>query len=161
MWDSEKKIWERKLQFYICRITAMNFWRADFSLFRDLLAVILKSKGQWRTGWSSWFILTCWKLSRWGRRPVQVNRELFTDFHCEKEVHRGLESLMSILGGQLRHFLFLPHWRSESQSLDGVGMCKKYKVRTSGSTLAKETLRLREWILFCFKYQRLRDILVY
>lgn len=82
------------------RITTLDFPRADFGLFRDLLGRIpyetaLKGKGA-QENWliikgnflraQEWSITVSRKLSRHGRRPVWVNME--TEPKHRKKAHR-------------------------------------------------------------------------
>lgn len=83
------------------RITTLNFPRADFGLFRDLLGRIpcetaLEGKGA-QENWliikdnflkaQEWSMTVCKQSSRHGRRPVWVNVELQTEPKDKKEAH--------------------------------------------------------------------------
>lgn len=84
------------------KITTLDFPRADFGLFRDLLGRIpcetaLEGKGA-QENWliikddilraQEWSITVCRKMSRHGRGPAWVNVELQTEPKQKKETHR-------------------------------------------------------------------------
>ncbi|KFQ26467.1 hypothetical protein N332_01936, partial [Mesitornis unicolor] len=79
----------------------LDFWWADFGLFRDLVGrvpweAVLKDKGV-QEGWSPFkkdllkvkeqAVPVCWKTSRRGRRPAWLNRELWLELRKKKRVY--------------------------------------------------------------------------
>jgi len=78
------------------KTTTMDFWSADFGLFRMLAERILKGKGV-QTGWiffkeevlkaQEQAVPMCHKMNWHGRRLVWLNRELLLGLRKKRRVH--------------------------------------------------------------------------
>ncbi|KFQ22176.1 hypothetical protein N332_09245, partial [Mesitornis unicolor] len=83
------------------RTAPLDFWRADFGLFRDLVGripweAVLKGQGV-QEGWALFkkellkaqeqAVPVCQKTSCWGRRPAWLNRELWLELRKEGRVY--------------------------------------------------------------------------
>ena len=83
------------------RTATLDFWRADFVLFRRLVdrvpwEAVLKGKGV-QEGWTFFrneilkvqeqVFPMCQKVSRWGRRPAWLNRELWLELRENQGIY--------------------------------------------------------------------------
>ena len=78
------------------KTTTMDFWRADFGLFRMLVERVLKGKGV-QTGWiffkeevlkaKEQTVHICCKMNWWGRRPAWLNRERLLGLRKKRRVY--------------------------------------------------------------------------